>query len=197
MLREVIKDDSYFVIYVGSKQYARWVNDCAWHTSDLSGATRLNKEEVNKAVDEIRKAGYTFVEPRAVDSIFNVYDVPRSDKDVAINTFDVSMFGHPYYLYPTMAKKIIDLKTNYTKAIEVDNSDMVDCVKRSMSALISEYSKKGVQFCPACNRIEEGKVVTPVTFGRVLKWTRISNSSEGYVCEHCNHQQLKKIEHWG
>lgn len=197
MLREVIKDDSYFVIYVGSKQYATWVNDCAWHTSDLSGATRLSKEEVNKAVEEIREAGYTFVEPRAVDSIFNVYDVPRSDKDVSINTFDISMSWHPYYLYPTMAKKIIDLKTNYTKALEVANSDMVECVKRSMSALISEYSKKGVQFCPACNRTEGGKVVTPTTFGRVLKWTRIFNSSEGYVCEHCNHQQLKKIEHWG
>lgn len=196
MLREVIKDDSYFVIYVGAKQYAKWVNDCAWHTSGLSGATRLSEEDVNKAVDEIRNAGYTFVEPKAVDSIFNVYDVPRSDADVVTNKFDVSMFGHPYYLYPTLAKKIIDLKTDYMRAIEVDNSDRAESVKGSMLSLIREYSKRGVQFCPVCNMEDGDKVVTPATFGRVLKWTRVFDSSEGYVCEHCNHQQLKKIEHW-
>ena len=194
MLREVIKDDSYFVIYLGNRQYARWVNDCAWHPTSIAGASRLSKTEVNKTVEEVLKAGYEFAEPRAVDLLFNVYDVPKSDKDVNVPTFDVSMYGHPYYLYPRMAKRIIELKTDYIRAL--GDEDMEKAVLTKMCHLIHEYSERGVKFCPRCNKIDEGTILTPVTFGRVLTWRSSFNAYEGYVCDGCEYQSMNKIEHW-
>lgn len=196
MLRDSIKEESYFVIYLGDNKYAKYVNDCAWHTSGLTGATKLDKEEVNKIVDELGNAGYDIVVPRAVDVMFNVYDVPCCNGDNK-PPFDVIMTWHPYYIHPRMAKNIIYLKTSYCQAAKKSYKVLEDSTRHSMCHLIHEYSDKGVKFCPRCNMIEDGTMTTPETFGSVMLWTRVDNSNEGYVCEQCGYQSTQKIEHWG
>lgn len=196
MLKEVIKTESYFVIYLGDNQYARWVNDCAWHTSGLTGATKLDKDEVNKTVDELAAAGYNVVVPRAVNVMFNVYDVPCCNGDNK-PPLDVIMTWHPYYIHPRMAKDIIELKTSYCQAIKESSKVLEDRVKDSMCHLIHEYSENGVKFCPRCNLIEDGTMATPETFGSVMLWTSVNNAYEGYSCSKCGYQSMQKIEHWG
>lgn len=198
MLRDVIKDDSYFVIYLGDGNYATWVNDCAWHTTNsVASATKLSEDEVGKAIKELTKKGYDTVTPKAVDVVFNVYDVPKTSKRKQYTAFDVHMASHPYYLYPAMAKKIIELKTDYLMAKELSNLSRETVVLRLMCRLIQEYSEKGVQFCPRCNKIEDGVLVTPSRFGMVMRWTKIFNSEEGFSCDYCHYQDFNRIEHWG
>lgn len=199
MVKATIKADTFYIVMTEwNGKYARYVNDCAWHITDsVEAATRISSDDVETTLAEIKEAGYGKAKAVKVEQVFRLYDVPKEvGNDPDYDLIDIEMSWHPFSEYPRIAKEVIRLRTRYVKA--EGNAGVQHDIKREMADVVNKYSVRGVRFCPRCNRVENGILVTPDSFGNMMLPKRVNNSYEGYECEYdWTHQDYERIEHWG